>query len=153
METKINLNKRETIIIGITLAAGLFLGWLFFHGTKEGAGPALTSREGAVEKTTIWTCSMHPQIRMDHPGKCPICGMELIPLEEHGAGGEAFSADEIQMTDAAMKLADVQTMTVRMAYPEKKVYLLGKVKADERNIAELTARFGGRIEKLFVIRN
>ena len=28
----------------------------------------------------IWTCPMHPQIRQDHPGACPICGMALEPL-------------------------------------------------------------------------
>jgi len=30
---------------------------------------------------TIWTCPMHPQIRWDHPGNCPICGMALEPIE------------------------------------------------------------------------
>jgi Cu+-exporting ATPase len=30
---------------------------------------------------TIWTCPMHPQIRRDGPGQCPICGMALEPLE------------------------------------------------------------------------
>jgi CopA family copper-resistance protein len=32
---------------------------------------------GAQTKT-IWTCPMHPQIKMDKPGKCPICGMTLV---------------------------------------------------------------------------
>ena len=30
-----------------------------------------TTVQGKPAKT-IWTCSMHPQIREDHPGKCPI---------------------------------------------------------------------------------
>jgi Cu+-exporting ATPase len=30
---------------------------------------------------TIYTCPMHPQIRQDHPGACPICGMALEPVE------------------------------------------------------------------------
>ena len=30
---------------------------------------------------TIWTCPMHPQVRWDHPGNCPICGMALEPLQ------------------------------------------------------------------------
>lgn len=30
---------------------------------------------------TVWTCPMHPQIRWDHPGNCPICGMALEPLQ------------------------------------------------------------------------
>ena len=29
---------------------------------------------------TIYTCTMHPQIRQDHPGDCPLCGMRLVPL-------------------------------------------------------------------------
>ena len=28
---------------------------------------------------TIWTCPMHPEVRQDHPGNCPICGMTLEP--------------------------------------------------------------------------
>ena len=35
----------------------------------------------SVPAGTIWTCPMHPQIRQDHPGSCPICGMALEPLE------------------------------------------------------------------------
>ena len=35
----------------------------------------------SVPDGTIWTCPMHPQIRQDHPGTCPICGMALEPLE------------------------------------------------------------------------
>ena len=34
-----------------------------------------------VAPGTIWTCPMHPQIRRDAPGSCPICGMALEPLE------------------------------------------------------------------------
>jgi Cu+-exporting ATPase len=34
----------------------------------------------AAASGTIWTCPMHPQIRQDHPGHCPICGMALEPL-------------------------------------------------------------------------
>ncbi|HKJ42515.1 MAG TPA: efflux RND transporter periplasmic adaptor subunit [Sunxiuqinia sp.] len=154
MKTKINLNKKDYRVIGITLVAGLFLGWLFFHSSPNEL--KTTTSQVTAEKThedniSYWTCSMHPQIHMDHPGKCPICGMELIPvMKGNNNSDEAVSPDEIQMTDAAMKIADIQTMSVKKAYPDKEVYLLGKVKPDERNIAELTARFGGRIEKLFV---
>jgi len=149
MKTKIN--KRELIITGITLIAGLFLGWLFFHnsgGISSGKEIAEHSHEGESAES-IWTCSMHPQIRMDEPGQCPICGMDLIPVTDLRAEEEG-SADEIAMTEAAIKLASIQTTTVIKGKPEKTVYLLGKVRPDERNISELTARFGGRIEKLFV---
>ena len=34
-----------------------------------------------VQAGTIWTCPMHPEIRRDGPGPCPICGMALEPLQ------------------------------------------------------------------------
>jgi len=143
------IGKKEIVIVLITLVIGLALGYLFFANstTQITVTDEHTLEEHANE--TIWTCSMHPQIRQSEPGDCPICGMDLIPLNT--ATDEEFSdPNEIQMTESAMKLAEVQTFIVKSGAPEKIIYLLGKVKADERNIAALTARFGGRIEKLFV---
>jgi len=150
MKTNINFTKRDIRITTIAIIAGLFIGWLFFHQTGKETNVSPQENETVQKAPTIWTCSMHPQIRMDHPGKCPICGMYLIPLSEYSAEEAAVSPDEIQMSEEALKIADVQTMIVRKAYPDKEVYLLGKVKPDERNIAELTARYGGRIEKLYI---
>jgi Cu(I)/Ag(I) efflux system membrane fusion protein len=138
------------LLVSVVLIVGLFFGWLLFHHTSREVTTRQTMEAHAPEKKTIWTCSMHPQIRMNHPGKCPICGMNLIPLQDEHNEEMAISPNEIQMTDDAMKIADIQTMVVKKAHPDKEVYLLGKVKPDERNIAELTARFGGRIEKLIV---
>src|SRR4030095_9530742 len=28
-----------------------------------------------------YTCVMHPEVAQDHPGKCPKCGMELVPVK------------------------------------------------------------------------
>ena len=42
--------------------------------------PAMGSLPEAAQGT-IWTCPMHPEIRRDRPGSCPICGMALEPLE------------------------------------------------------------------------
>ena len=143
------LNKREAIIIGITLVIGLFFGAVFFGGSEEShSGHNHEINANAEEK--IYTCSMHPQIKQNEPGLCPICAMDLVPITTLHAEGDDIDPNEIQMTESAMKLADVQTAIVKRGVPEKSVHLLGKVKANERNIAELTARFGGRIEKLFV---
>ena len=43
------------------------------------ARPAIDPSD--LPEGTVWTCPMHPQIRQDHPGSCPICGMALEPLE------------------------------------------------------------------------
>jgi P-type Cu+ transporter len=43
---------------------------------------------------SIWTCPMHPEIRQDHPGACPICGMALEPeMVTAGAGPSAELTD------------------------------------------------------------
>lgn len=33
----------------------------------------------------LWTCSMHPQVIRDEPGLCPICHMQLTPLNIAGS--------------------------------------------------------------------
>ena len=51
----------------------------------ENTDPAITHLAmGALPEAaqgSIWTCPMHPEIRRDGPGTCPICGMALEPLE------------------------------------------------------------------------
>jgi len=147
-ENKFKIGKRELLIIAVTLIVGIGIGSMFFGGNTENHDRHNHSETEQVN-ATIWTCSMHPQIQQDKEGNCPICGMELIPMQSGNIGAEA-DPNEIQMTESAMKLAEVQTYIVKKGAPEKSVNLLGKVKPDERNISALTARFGGRIEKLYI---
>jgi membrane fusion protein, copper/silver efflux system len=143
-----NITKNIKIILP-TLALGLLLGWWFFGGTQESGHEGHNHGDELVQEETTYTCSMHPQIQQPEFGLCPICAMDLVPLVT-GADVDGADPNEIQMTESAMKLAEVQTAVVTTGVPEKSVHLLGKVKADERNIAQLTSRFGGRIEKLLV---
>ena len=48
----------------------------YVHQQVSPAAPAVP----AAAPGTIYTCPMHPEIRQDHPGSCPICGMALEPL-------------------------------------------------------------------------
>lgn len=141
------INRRDIVIIIIALAAGLVLGFLFFQ--SSGTEATHKHEEHAEVAEVVYTCSMHPQIKQNKFGLCPICAMDLVPMET-GSGGDDVDPNEVQMTESALALASVQTTIVKRGMPEKNIQLLGKVKADERKIAELTARFGGRIEKLFI---
>jgi len=123
---------------------GLFLGWLFFHSNNK----TTDKQKSAVEtKKQMWTCAMHPQIRLDHPGKCPICGMELILLQNAEA---KIDSNAVHFSKEAMELANVSTSIVSYQKPLKEVRLYGKVQADERLLQNQVAHIGGRIEKLFV---
>ncbi len=151
-----NLLKNKFVLGGIILMIGLFLGWVIKPSMKQSIyssnSVTATDANQPINKSAnkqIYTCSMHPQIREDHPGKCPICGMDLIPLNVEEKDEKA-NADEIQMTDAAMKLAQVEITKVEKKVPVKDIYMPGKIQADERKIAVITSRFAGRIEKLFI---
>ena len=156
MKNIINAIKENYKWAIIILIAGIFFGWLFFHSPGENSNASRqeqvnhSGHDHSDETSTIWTCSMHPQIKQDKPGQCPICGMDLVPLSDTQPEQEDVDPDEIQMTESAAKLADIQTIVVEKGNPSKELFLQGKVQADERRISELTARFGGRIEKLFV---
>jgi membrane fusion protein, copper/silver efflux system len=133
--------------VQLILAAlgGILLGWLLFHSPK----PAIKSHQPTEKsaKVEIWTCSMDPQIRMEKPGKCPICGMDLIPLVTSGA---TYDSSAVHLTLEAAQLANISTSIVSRQSPVKELRLYGKVQADERLLQSQTAHVPGRIEKLYV---
>ena len=45
------------------------------------SAPKSTTIESKVNEQIVYTCTMHPEIRRDKPGKCPKCGMELVMME------------------------------------------------------------------------
>ena len=128
----------------LILILGMFIGWLVFHPSQKTEEKHDHSTE--VAQGSIWTCAMHPQIRMSGPGKCPICGMDLIPLAQSNAGFVDPTA--IHLSKDAMQLANVLTTTVTKHKPVKEIPLYGKVQADERLFQSQTAHVPGRIERL-----
>jgi Cu(I)/Ag(I) efflux system membrane fusion protein len=145
---KMNMKKifwNKYFRYGLFVIGGIILGWLFFHSPRKSSD----NKELAVQsdKTTIWTCAMHPQIRMSEPGKCPICGMDLIPLNQSNVD---IDPEAVHLTKEAAQLANVMTSIVTRQKPVKEVRLYGKVQADERLLQSQVAHVSGRIEKLLV---
>jgi Cu(I)/Ag(I) efflux system membrane fusion protein len=136
---------RKTLIISIALLTGIFFGWLIFHPVQTEEKHEHSSEE---VKGIIWTCSMHPQIRMEKPGKCPICGMDLIQLVQ--SASSSSNPASIHLTKDAVQLANVLTTIVSKQKPFKEVRLYGKVQADERLMQSQVAHVSGRIERLSV---
>jgi len=143
-----NIFSNKYLRGGLLIASGLLLGWIFFHNSaSEKAGTTAEVSDHAAEGHDVWTCSMHPQIRKDEPGDCPICGMDLIPLLKSDA---VMDDQAIQMSESAMKLAEVHTSVVTRGNVSKEVRLYGKIQADERLLRTQTAHIPGRVEQLLV---
>ena len=138
-------NKSIATYILVALA-GLLVGWLLF-GNR--AAEEFHDHEGETAGAVEYTCSMHPQIRQNEPGKCPLCGMDLIPVTAGGAAGEA-NPYVLEMTPEAIALANIQTSPVQRVNPENELLLSGTVQLNEQKVSSITAKFPGRIEKLYV---
>lgn len=141
-----NLFSNKIALLSLTLLIGVLLGWGFSALTSP--KPDAHAHAEGEGLPSIWTCSMHPQIRLPEKGDCPICGMDLIPADQESAG--TSNSQAFQMTPEALALAQVQTIVVGGMQAKKELVLSGKLQADERESASLTAKFPGRIEKLFV---
>ncbi|HJR68939.1 MAG TPA: HAD-IC family P-type ATPase, partial [Gammaproteobacteria bacterium] len=61
---------------------------------------------------TIWTCPMHPEIRRDAPGACPICGMALEPLMPGGEEGESG-----ELKDMMRRFVVATALSVPLLWP------------------------------------
>lgn len=148
--------NNKYVTYGLILLAGLFLGWLIFSGGSSSSKRAAMPEHNHdhdhshAHDEEVWTCSMHPQIRMDKPGKCPICAMDLIPLKTTGSGDAGIDPDAIQLSAEAVALANIQTTIVSRQNPVKEIRLYGTIQVDERLSQSQTSHVSGRIEKLMI---
>lgn len=138
-------NKKQILIIALgCLFFGAVIGWSISSSSSDDhEGHAHEAGEG-----TIYTCSMHPQIRQDEPGQCPLCGMALTPLKANGAG--VSDPYVLEMTPEAMALSNVMVTRVGSGIGAQEIRLSGKIQPDEQRINSLAANYGGRIDRLYV---
>ena len=99
-----------------------------------------------------YTCPMHPFVRSDRPGVCPICGMVLVKK----TGQESLTANQltllrdVSLSPTQMVLANVNTATVARRTLKREITAVGVVSIAEPLQATIAARFSGRIDKLYV---
>ena len=139
--------KQKQLLTGAgLLLAGILIGWLLFGGSAHEDPHAGHDHSATAAVSQVWTCSMHPSVRSDEPGSCPICGMALIP-----ASSEAREDDyTMVMTEASMRLANIQTTPVIAGNPSREMQLPGRITVDERRTSYVTTHFGGRIRDVMI---
>jgi Cu(I)/Ag(I) efflux system membrane fusion protein len=123
------LARRATTLAVLAVALGAIAGVLL-----------IGSRQPDTGQTTgeVWTCSMHPQVRLDKPGRCPICGMSLIPVSQ-------LESEQLRVKQRA----GLETEPVQYRQLFKEVRTVGKLDYNERRVAYITARIDGRVDRVY----
>lgn len=133
----------------VAIAAALLLSFSIGLSLRGRAPETNHAEQASTEaEATVWTCSMHPQIRMPEPGQCPICGMNLIPLKT--SHGEEAGPRSLTLSPAAQKIAEVQTTPVARRSVETTLRMVGKLEPDETRVREISAWVSGRIDRLYI---
>lgn len=111
--------------------------------------PAPGNRAVAME---YYTCPMHPQIHSDRSGICPICQMDLVKRTNQEQKVEQTVENRIRLSNAKQLVANVVTEVVQTEPILVQRQAHGYMEIPEPNQKLVSARFNGRIEKLYADR-
>ncbi|WP_439105807.1 efflux RND transporter periplasmic adaptor subunit [Congregibacter sp.] len=121
------------------------------HGEMQSpATHAGSSHPLEQQSAEVWSCSMHPHIKRDGPGQCPMCGMDLIPVQQEPSDMDDQEPRQLTLSTAQRARMRIATVPVERRYPTAEIRLVGKVSYDETRLAYITAWVPGRIDELFV---
>lgn len=143
------------------LLGGFAAGWILARQGKaapEAASPATQpsatqpDESPTSDRPQQYTCSMHPQIRSSDPkAKCPICGMDLIPVPADGDDDDHDAAlPLLRVSQRSAALMQVRTWPVERRPVQVVLRLLGRVDYDETRLHTITAWVPGRLDRLHV---
>ncbi len=85
------MRKYRWIFLFILLFVALFIWWKFDRGT-----PVVDARESSESQKAYYTCPMHPQVKEDHEGDCPICHMKLVKVESSPVSDSSAGSKKIK---------------------------------------------------------
>jgi Cu(I)/Ag(I) efflux system membrane fusion protein len=122
--------------------------------TRDGATPA-TGASAPAPAHALYHCPMHPDYTSEKPGTCPICGMDLVPVDAPAAGpgdqapamaGRAF----VNLTPEKRQLLGVRSEAVKHAPLARTIRTVGRLAVDERRLHHVHTKFDGYVERLYV---
>jgi membrane fusion protein, copper/silver efflux system len=123
------------------------------------AGPAVHDHDHVLEEQLAeaesgdrwFTCSMHPQVRTTDPNeRCPICGMELIPVAADAEDEGDPSLPLLAVSPRSAALMQVETYPVERRSADRSLRLYGRIDYDETGLRSIASRVSGRLERLHV---
>jgi Cu(I)/Ag(I) efflux system membrane fusion protein len=97
-----------------------------------------------LSNVDTFTCPMHPQVIKNEPSTCPICGMDLVPVNASGA------KNELMLSDSQIQLANVRTMPISSSSFSTSKVLNGRLIVNPEGSSTITSRYSGRVEHLYI---
>jgi Cu(I)/Ag(I) efflux system membrane fusion protein len=126
--------------------AALAAGAVYFAATRHAPPVA-----GAGTPTVLrYQSPMHPHVTSQKPGKCTICGMDLVPVFADGGAEKDAPATSVKLAPAVESVIGVETSPARIAPLRRTLLVSGVISDDETRHRILSARVPGRIERLDV---
>jgi Cu(I)/Ag(I) efflux system membrane fusion protein len=132
------------------LLAGAFLGGGLRRGldavwrSVSPSPAAEASAKTGQDATQFYTCGMHPWVILPKPGNCPICGMDLVPLDASKFTGQ-ITIDPVVVQNIGVRTAKAEDGTL-----SRTIRTVGTVEYDERQVRDINTKVSGWIEKIHV---
>jgi Cu(I)/Ag(I) efflux system membrane fusion protein len=105
------------------------------HLSTGESGISIASTSANEGEFAYWTCSMHPSVRSEGAGKCPICAMDLVPVTR-----EEVESGVILVDAQRQQLIGVKTGVVRTEPVTKTIRTVGTLLADETRLTDITLK-------------
>ncbi len=114
---------------------------------KNGRNHSEHNMEMAKE---IYTCTMHPEVVSDKPGKCPKCGMTLVRKATETGSPQTVKLESLLKPTNEFVISTIPLTTVSQQSEPIEIDALGNIGYDTREVGSISGRVTGRIEKLYV---
>jgi Cu(I)/Ag(I) efflux system membrane fusion protein len=129
------------------LTINCFIALLLFSACSN---PTQAPKSAQATTGIKYTCPMHHQILEDHPGSCPICGMTLVKVTGQPSEKTGISLNTVLQPVNSSVISNVSAITPEKKEVPAQITGQGYLDYDSRNFNNITARFSGRIEKLYI---
>lgn len=137
--------KKLLPLFAVAALAGA-AGW-FAHETTSKPRAGQSAASETSRRVLYYQSPMHPWVKANQPGKCTVCGMDLVPVYE----GEApLDGNLVTLNSNAVTVVGVQTAPVRRQPLTRTLQFAGTIDDDDSRHRILSSYVDGRIDGLFV---